>query len=402
MLSPGEKFGHYRIHSAIGEGGMGKVFLAEDLELERQVALKVLPEEVAGDKDRIARFIQEAKAASALNHPNIITIHEVGIVDGIRFIATEHIEGETLREKIRKRSVTIRSALDIAVQTSLALQTAHSRNIIHRDIKPENIMIRHDGLVKVLDFGLAKLAQQKPFDSDSKSPTREQVKSRSGTILGTVAYMSPEQARAKKVDHRTDVFSLGCVVYEMLTGAKPFDGETNSDVTASILMKQPEKPHALNPRIPEEFGQITLTMLSKEREQRYPDMGTLLLELEDVRRTLNNGSTAQRAGLSDASAEAKTERLVTSGGRAQNAGTNSIRANSSAGNARHGFTDKLTSVIRSKLAVPLGLGFIAVALLASSSFFFLFLKFFLKVFFFGERIRHIIFVVFRLGDKVQN
>ncbi|HEX6126021.1 MAG TPA: serine/threonine-protein kinase, partial [Pyrinomonadaceae bacterium] len=174
---------------------MGKVFLAEDLELGRQVALKVLPPEVANDKERVGRFIQEARAASSLNHPNIITIHEIGTVKEMRFIATEHIDGETLREKIKKGSLTVRRILDISIQASLALQTAHSRNIIHRDIKPENIMVRHDGLVKVLDFGLAKLMQQSPFDSDSKAPTREFVKSRSGTILGTVSYMSPEQAR---------------------------------------------------------------------------------------------------------------------------------------------------------------------------------------------------------------
>jgi serine/threonine protein kinase len=174
----------------------GKVFLAEDLELERRVALKVLPADVASDRERVARFIQEAKAASALNHPNIITIHEVGTIDNIRFIATEHIEGETLGGKIRDGSLTLPQILDICVQTSLALQTAHSRNIIHRDIKPDNIMVRYDGLVKVLDFGLAKLTQQKPFDSDSRSPTH--VQSRSGTILGTVSYMSPEQARGRR------------------------------------------------------------------------------------------------------------------------------------------------------------------------------------------------------------
>ena len=361
MLFPGEQFGHYRIHSAIGEGGMGKVFLAEDLELGRQVALKVLPHEVADDKERVGRFIQEARAASSLNHPNIITIHEIGTVNDMRFIATEHIDGETLGEKIRKGSLTIPRILDISIQASLALQIAHSRNIIHRDIKPENIMVRHDGLVKVLDFGLAKLTQQNTFDSDSKVPTREFVKSRSGTILGTVSYMSPEQARGKKVDHRTDIFSLGGVVYEMLTGAKPFPGETSSDVLASILMKEPAPPRTLNPEIPAELERITCKMLSKDREDRYPDVSSLLHDLERLKRESELGSIADRAGLAPVSAEAKTEMLATDVGR--NGGTNSVRDAASVPNPGSRLTERLSSSIRSKPAALLAVGVIAAAVL---------------------------------------
>jgi len=362
VLSPGEQFGRYRIHSAIGEGGMGQVFLAEDLELERRVALKVLPSDVADNKERVARFIQEAKAASALNHPNIITIHEIGTVNEVRFIATEHIDGETLREKIRKRSLTIPATVEVSIQASLALQTAHSQNIIHRDIKPENIMVRHDGLVKVLDFGLAKLTQQKPFDSDSKSPTRVQVMSRSGTILGTVSYMSPEQARGKKVDHRTDIFSLGAVMYEMLTGKKPFPGETSSDVIASILMKEPKSVRALDPGVPEELERIIFKMLSKEPEQRYTDAGSLVHDLRSVKREVHEAEIVDRTGLSYASAGAKTEILVNGSGRAENASTNAIGEKASVRHPPSRLTEKLASAAGAKLTVALVLGVIATAI----------------------------------------
>ena len=225
---------------------MGEVFLAVDTELERFVALKVLPADVSDDRERIRRFAQEAKAASALNHPNILTIHEIGLVKGTRFIVSEFIKGKTLRDKLKSESLNLSETIEIAIQITSALHTAHSSQIIHRDIKPENIMIREDNLVKVLDFGLAKLTVQSPEEFNSASPTYEQVKTKSGMVLGTVGYMSPEQARGKTVDHRTDIFSLGVVLYEILTRMPPFTGETNSDVIAAILMKEPQNPRSIN------------------------------------------------------------------------------------------------------------------------------------------------------------
>jgi serine/threonine protein kinase len=194
MISVGNQIGRYKVLNSIGVGGMGEVFLAVDIELERFVALKILPSDVSNDKERIQRFIQEAKAASALNHPNILTIHEAGLVNGTRFIASEFIKGKTLRDKLKSESLNLSETIEIAIQITSALHTAHSSQIIHRDIKPENIMIREDNLVKVLDFGLAKLTVQKLQLFNSESPTYEQVKTISGMILGTAGYMSPEQA----------------------------------------------------------------------------------------------------------------------------------------------------------------------------------------------------------------
>jgi serine/threonine protein kinase len=216
MISVGDHIGRYKVLNSIGVGGMGEVFLAVDIELGRFVALKVLPSEVSNDKERIRRFILEAKAASALNHPNILTIHETRSINGTRFIVSEFIKGKTLRDKLKSESFSISETVEIAIQIASALHSAHSSQIIHRDIKPENIMIREDNLLKVLDFGLAKLTVNEPKDFDSESPTFEQVKTISGLVLGTVGYMSPEQARGKTVDHRTDIFSLGVVLYELL------------------------------------------------------------------------------------------------------------------------------------------------------------------------------------------
>jgi serine/threonine protein kinase len=225
MISVGRQIGKYKIISPLGIGGMGEVFLAEDLELNRLVALKVLPTDVSQDKDRIRRFIQEAKATSALNHPNILTIHEIGFINGIRFIASEYVKGKTLRSKLKEDSINFSDLLNIAIQITSALQIAHQNQIIHRDIKPENIMIREDNLVKILDFGLAKLTFQKPASFSSNSPTHEYLKTKSGMILGTAGYMSPEQARGKHIDPRSDIFSLGVVLYESITGVPRLQGK---------------------------------------------------------------------------------------------------------------------------------------------------------------------------------
>jgi serine/threonine protein kinase len=235
----GQSLGQYKIISKIGAGGMGEVYLANDSRLGRKVALKLLPDYFVNDKDRLTRFHQEARAASSLNHPNIITIHEIGQVDSSHFIATEFIEGKTLREVIANRSLKLTEALDVAIQAASALAAAHAAGIVHRDIKPENIMLRPDGYVKVLDFGLAKLTEGDVLNTTTDSPTMMKVSTSPGVVMGTASYMSPEQARGQRVDGRTDVWSLGVVLYEAVTNHSPFAGETTSDVIATILERQP-------------------------------------------------------------------------------------------------------------------------------------------------------------------
>jgi serine/threonine-protein kinase len=238
-LSADTNLSHYRIISKIGEGGMGEVYLAQDTKLDRRVALKILPEEFAGDTERLRRFVQEAKAASALNHPNIITIHEIGDADGTQFIATEYVEGKTLSRLLRAEPASIRSAIDIAIQIVAALQAAHDAGIVHRDIKPDNVMIRPDGVVKLLDFGIAKLTEKNRQPIDEEAATAIKAGTNPGMIVGTAGYMSPEQARGKQIDARTDIFSFGVVLYEMLTTRTPFEGENAMDVIGSILHKEP-------------------------------------------------------------------------------------------------------------------------------------------------------------------
>src|SRR3989440_7534251 len=239
-LSVGTKLGRYEIRSKLGEGGMGEVYLARDTKLDRKVALKILPADVAAHPDRMRRFVQEAKAASALNHPNIITIYEIDETDSGHFIATEFIDGETLSARELRAPLKLGESLDIATQISSALAAAHAAGIVHRDIKPENVMLRHDGIVKVLDFGLAKLTDRiSPEAVESEALTRANIKTEPGVVMGTVIYMSPEQARGLPVDARTDIFSLGVVIYEMLAARNPFQGATPSDVIAAILKTEP-------------------------------------------------------------------------------------------------------------------------------------------------------------------
>ncbi|HEY8413619.1 MAG TPA: serine/threonine-protein kinase, partial [Pyrinomonadaceae bacterium] len=222
-----DKVSHYRILEKLGAGGMGEVYLAEDMKLGRKVAIKILSEEYTTNKDRLHRFEQEASAASNLNHPNILTIHEVGTDSGRHYIATEFIDGVTLRRKAVASQLEIPEILDIAVQVASALEEAHAAGIVHRDIKPDNIMVRRNGYVKVLDFGLAKLTETVDRSpSDGEASTRVLVQTDAGVVMGTSHYMSPEQARGKPVDARSDIWSLGVVIYELVAGRTPFDGET--------------------------------------------------------------------------------------------------------------------------------------------------------------------------------
>jgi eukaryotic-like serine/threonine-protein kinase len=274
-IHEGDFVSHYKIHSKIGAGGMGEVYLATDTLLERKVALKVLPGDVTSSGHRIRRFLQEAKAASSLNHPHIITIHEVGEANSTWFIATEFIEGETLREAIKRTPLKIGRAIEISIQVASALAAAHEVNIVHRDIKPENIMLREDGYVKVLDFGLAKLLQQEAPDPEASTL----VNTADGVVLGTISYMSPEQARGLEVDARTDVWSLGAVIYEMVTGRPPFEGTTMSDVLASLLDREPPPLARYSHEVPADLERIIRKALAKDRDERYQTARDLLIDL---------------------------------------------------------------------------------------------------------------------------
>ena len=288
---------HYRVVSKIGAGGMGEVYLAEDTRLRRKVALKLLPAEFTRHADRVRRFGQEAQAASALNHPNIITIYEIGEVDGAHFIATEFIDGQTLREHLKGERLALSAALDIAVQTAAALAAAHEARIIHRDIKPENVMLRRDGIVKVLDFGLAKLTEKSARgEIDTEAATLAKVATDPGTVMGTPQYMSPEQARGQVVDARSDIFSLGVVLYEMIAGQPPFDGANAFEVIGEILKSEPLPLAAHAVERPTELQRIVSKALRKDRDERYQTARDLLNDLKDLKEELAFAAKQARAG----------------------------------------------------------------------------------------------------------
>jgi serine/threonine protein kinase len=287
-LQSGQTLSHYQILSWLGRGGMGEVYLAEDTRLGRRVALKLLPTAFSQNPERVRRFEQEARAASALNHPNIITIHEISTEGDTHFIATEYIEGETLRAHLANQPASIKTALEIAIQIVSALEAAHHAGIIHRDIKPENVMIRPDGLVKILDFGIAKLAEMQNAAVGTRNEEAETSRPSTlpGMIVGTANYMAPEQAQGKKVDARNDIFSFGIVFYEMLTGRRPFAGETALESISSILKDEPSPMSRLLPEVPVEIERIVNKTLRKDREERYQTAKELLQDLKDAKRNL--------------------------------------------------------------------------------------------------------------------
>jgi serine/threonine protein kinase/Tol biopolymer transport system component len=301
-LTPGQSIGSYEVLSFISRGGMGEVYLAEDKRLGRKVALKLLPTSFTKNDDRLRRFEQEARAASALNHPNIITIFEIRDAGASHVIATEFVEGETLRSRLNHASPNVTEALDIAIQVADALAAAHKAGIIHRDIKPENIMLRPDGYVKVLDFGLAKLSEQASPAVAAEAPTI-QVRTGSGVVIGTAGYMSPEQARGLGVDNRSDIFSLGAVIYEMLARRKPFEGDTPSDTLAAILKTEPPSLSRVIPNISPELTRIVTKCLKKDREERYQVVKDLWLDLKALKQELD----FQRSRGGDAAANAVAE-----------------------------------------------------------------------------------------------
>jgi eukaryotic-like serine/threonine-protein kinase len=311
-VNPG-KISHYRIITKLGAGGMGEVYLAEDLQLGRRVALKLLPEKFTQDLDRVHRFEREARTVSRLNHPNILTIYEIGEFQGTHFMVTEFVEGQTLRRLLSGRRMPITEALEIAIQIANALKAAHGASITHRDIKPENIMLREDGFVKVLDFGLAKLTEEKSSDSHdpeiAQAETKKEIfadffrtspldvrdETSPGMILGTLSYMSPEQARGVKVDTRTDIFSLGVVVYEMVTGRPPFEAPTPSDVMVALLEHNPPPLARFLPNAPDVLEWIIMKALAKDREERYQRVSAMMSDLKRLQRRIQSETNEEEA-----------------------------------------------------------------------------------------------------------
>jgi serine/threonine protein kinase/pimeloyl-ACP methyl ester carboxylesterase len=280
----GQSLGVYRLLARIGAGAMGEVYAAQDDKLNRRVAVKLIAKDLAGDVDRLQRFRQEAHAASSLNHPNIVVVHDFGELDGRPFIVTELVEGVTLRERLKDGPLPVSEAIEIALQVTSALAAAHAQHLVHRDIKPENVMLRPDGYVKVVDFGLAKLAR---VDGTTSTGLTQP-----GQTAGTPAYMSPEQARAEPVDARTDVFSVGAVLYELVTGQRAFAGESPAVIFAEILGHTPPPPTRINPNVPPELDRVTTKALEKERELRYQSVADMRADLLRLRRESGVGRPA--------------------------------------------------------------------------------------------------------------
>jgi serine/threonine-protein kinase len=295
-FSPGQRIHHYEIVAALGAGGMGEVFLADDKKMGRKVALKLLPAHFTQDPQRVRRFNQEAQAVVALNHPNIVSIYDIGQAQGIHFIVTELIEGETLRRRMSGAQLKLSETIDVAIQVNSALVAAHQAGIVHRDIKPENIMLRMDGYVKVLDFGLAKLLEKSAStpNTDSAIATQALVKTGAGEVMGTVGYMSPEQARGIEIDARTDIWSLGVVTYEMASGRLPFEGATPAEAIARIIEREPAPLARYAPELPAELERIITKALTKDRQERYQTAKELLVDLTKLKQRLAVESEMER------------------------------------------------------------------------------------------------------------
>ncbi len=287
-LETGKRFGHYEIIEQIGTGGMGEVYLARDKKLDRQVAVKILNEKFSGHESNLQRFVSEAKAVSALNHPNILTIYEFGEAEDAHYIVSEFIKGKTLREIFKEKKLKLSEVLDVSIQIAGALCTAHEAHLVHRDIKPENVMIRPDGYVKILDFGLAKLIQPKQAIIGLEAEAAKQNETAKGMIIGTVNYMSPEQAKGENVDERTDIFSLGVVIYEMIAGRTPFAGDSISETFANLINAEPQPFSGFAANVPDELQRIVTKMLCKNKDERYQTMKYLISDLRDLKENLKS------------------------------------------------------------------------------------------------------------------
>src|SRR5271170_7362154 len=290
-LSSGTKLGPYEIQSPLGAGGMGEVYRARDARLGRDVAIKVLPEALAKDADRLRRFEQEARTIAALNHPNILGIHDIGAHDGAPFLVSEFLEGQTLRDKLVSGPLPVRRAIEYALGITEGLAAAHEKGIVHRDLKPENVFITRDGRVKVLDFGLAKLVR--PEESHDTVATLASPATLPGMVLGTVGYMSPEQVRGEPIDPRSDIFSFGAVLYEMLTGKRAFKRETSAETMSAILREEPPELHEGSWQGPPALQRILVRCLEKNVERRFQSASDLAFAIESLSATSAGTSTAK-------------------------------------------------------------------------------------------------------------
>src|SRR5438046_5563095 len=316
-IEAGTKLGRYEIRAKIGEGGMGEVYLGEDMQLRRRVALKILPLEVASNKDRMRRFTQEAQAAAALNHPHIAHIYEIGEADGLHFISMEFVDGLTLRQLIHDQHTDLAKLLRYLQNVADGLAKAHASGIVHRDLKPDNIMVTRDGHAKVLDFGLAKLIEPQQAIGTRASGSSEVATallaqpSSPGTVMGTVGYMSPEQAQGKtnEIDQRSDIFSFGCILFEAVTGQKPFAGKDTLDSLHNIVHAPTPNVKELNPAAPDELQRIVRRCLAKDPEERYQTIKDVAIEIKEVRRELQG-----RAGIDTTVPPAATVSLASGGG----------------------------------------------------------------------------------------
>src|SRR2546430_4884426 len=285
-IAAGTKLGRYEIRSKIGEGGMGEVYRAYDGAMHREVAIKVLPAALSADKDRLARFEQEAQSAGALNHPNILVIHHIDTHDGAPYIVSELLEGETLRQRMSGTALAQRRVIDYASQIAHGLAAAHEKGIVHRDLKPDNIFITKDGRVKILDFGIAKLTQPDGNLSQTEIPTRR-VDTDPGVVMGTVGYMSPEQVKGRPVDHRSDIFSFGAILYEMLSGRRAFHGESAAETMSAILKEDPPDLSETNHNVSPALERLVNHCLEKNPEERFHSASDLAFALEAL-----SGSTS--------------------------------------------------------------------------------------------------------------
>ena len=319
------RLGPYEVISPLGSGGMGEVYLAEDTRLQRKVALKILPDYLASDRDRMQRFNQEAMAAAALNHPHITHIYEIGQAGTVHFIAMEYIDGDTLRSRINER-MKLLEILEIASEVSSALVAAHGAGIIHRDIKPENIMVRRDGYIKLLDFGLAKLIERQETTIDTDAPTKAMINTDAGTVIGTANYMSPEQAKGIQMDARTDLWSLGAVIYEMVTGQVPFQGKTATESISLILQKEPAPITRYAHEVPAELERIVMKALTKDREERYQTAKDMLIDLRNLKRKLQVDAELERTAAPEVRHSPLTSDEQTTPGTTSGAGTATVTA----------------------------------------------------------------------------
>src|SRR5580704_6261862 len=288
-LASGTKLGPYQIQSLIGAGGMGEVYRAHDSRLERTVAIKVLPASFSADRERLQRFSQEARAAAALNHPNILSIFDIGEAQGAPYVVSELLEGETLRERLGTGVLPTRRVIDYAVQVAKGLAAAHEKGIVHRDLKPENLFLTNDGRVKILDFGLAKLTQPQSSSSSGDAPT-VQVATETGLVMGTAGYMSPEQVRGKPADHRSDIFSFGAILYEMISGKRAFHGESAADTMSAILKEETPELSETARNVPPGMERIVRHCLEKHPAQRFQSAGDLAFDLEALTDVSSSGS----------------------------------------------------------------------------------------------------------------